>query len=318
MRKAKARVSAALLKEPLVARLATPHGRTPPAIVGVGIGKKVRRGRELPELAIRFYVVRKLPKNRLAPGDLLPTAVEGFNTDVEAVGRIVARCANRREWRPVKGGVSVSLAREVVGFDYAGTLGCWTRDASDPTAYLGLSNNHVLANENRAHPGDSVVQPGTLDAQSPTSVGRFVRHHPIDFAGGRNRVDAAVFAPTEASLVDTEILGVGAPAGVAHASRGQRVVKSGRTTRVTRGTVLDVDADIQVQYEAGAALFEDQVMVSGKWYRRFSKAGDSGSAILEEGSLKLVGLLFAGSDLVDRTFANPIGPVMDALGIVSA
>jgi hypothetical protein len=105
---------------------------------------------------------------------------------------------------------------------------------------------------------------------------------------------------------------------VAEASRAQRVVKSGRTTKVTRGTVLDVDADIQVQYEAGAALFEDQVMVSGKWYRRFSKAGDSGSAILEEGSLKLVGLLFAGSDLVDRTFANPIGPVMDALGIVSA
>ena len=316
MRSAKARVSAALLREPLAARAAAQRERNPPTIVGVGIGKKVRRRRALPELAIRFYVVRKLPKDRLAPGDLLPTDVEGFTTDVEAVGHIIPYCANRRVWRPVKGGVSISLGPQAAAVPYAGTLGCWTRDAVDRSLFLGLSNNHVLANENRASAGDPVVQPGTLDSPLAGAVGTLARFKPIDFAGGRNAVDAAVFAPTQPALVDLDILRVGTPTGAAEAARGQRVVKSGRTTKVTRGTVVDVDADIQVQYESGAALFESQVAATGVWYRHFSKAGDSGSAILEEGSLKVVGLLFAGSDLIDRTFANPIGPVFDALGLV--
>jgi hypothetical protein len=36
---------------------------------------------------------------------------------------------------------------------------------------------------------------------------------------------------------------------------------------------------------------------------------------LDDGSKKVVALLFAGSDRVDRTFANPIGAVLEALDI---
>lgn len=315
IRKAKADVAATLLKRPreeIVAAAARPSA---PPIVGVGIGRKVVRKRERSELAIRFYVVRKIPKDRVPPDALLPREVGGFKTDVEPVGRIIAYHDHQKAWRPVKGGVSISLSEAAVGFRYAGTLGCWAREASDPSVTLGLSNNHVLGDENRARPGDEVVQPGTLDAPTAGVVGRFVRSKEIDFAGGVNRVDGAVFAPSEASLVDPDILGVGAPTGSAPASRRQSVIKSGRTTGVTRGTVRDIDADIQVQYDQGVALFEAQVGVSGRGVSKFSKAGDSGSAILDEASRKVVALLFAGSDRVDRTFANPIGAVLEELAI---
>jgi hypothetical protein len=315
LRKAKAEASATLLKHPLVEAVSARAQRAAPPVIGVGIGPKVVRKRERAELAIRFYVVRKIPKDRLAPDALLPREVGGFATDVEGVGRIVAYNDNQRASRPVKGGVSISLSEPSVGFRYAGTLGCWAHEAKDPGTILGLSNNHVLADENRARAGDEVVQPGTLDDSSAGVVGRFVRCKPVDFGGGANHVDAAVFAPSEPSMVDLDILGVGTPTGSAAAARRLTVVKSGRTTGVTRGTVRDIDADIQVQYDQGVALFEGQVAVSGKGGSKFSKAGDSGSAILDDGSKKVVALLFAGSDRVDRTFANPIASVLEQLEI---
>ena len=70
------------------------------------------------------------------------------------------------------------------------------------------------------------------------------------------------------------------------------LVKSGRTTNVTYGQVLQVDVTVRVQYGAGKiATFTDQVMAGA-----MSQPGDSGSAVLDATNDELVGLLFAGSD----------------------
>ena len=62
-------------------------------------------------------------------------------------------------------------------------------------------------------------------------------------------------------------------------------------------------------------LFSDQIAIRGLNGRRFSDAGDSGSAILERATGEVVGLLFAGATNGSLTFANHIADVLAALKI---
>ena len=57
-----------------------------------------------------------------------------------------------------------------------------------------------------------------------------------------NLVDAALALPVDESWVRKEILELGAPTGVAEARVGQRVQKSGRSSGVTWGEIVAVDA----------------------------------------------------------------------------
>lgn len=109
--------------------------------------------------------------------------------------------------------------------------------------------------------------------------------------------------------------GAGVPRGAAGARRRMLVRKGGRTTGVTEGVIRDVNADIRVGYDQGEAVFKDQIAISGTGPQPFSAAGDSGSAIIDGVTHAAVGLLFAGSDTVDRTCANSIDHVLRALKI---
>ena len=123
-----------------------------------------------------------------------------------------------------------------------------------------------------------------------------------------NLVDAAIAAPIEASDVVDKILDIGTITGVARAGLGDAVKKSGRTTGLTTGEILQVDVTVDVSYGAGkVARFTDQLL-SGP----MSAGGDSGSAVLNDED-QLVGLLFAGSD--NTTIFNRIDNVFSALGV---
>jgi hypothetical protein len=66
-----------------------------------------------------------------------------------------------------------------------------------------LSNNHVLANENRGKKGDDILQPGIIDdGQNPTdgvaTLADFVRFKRL----GANLVDAATAAVKEGVETD--------------------------------------------------------------------------------------------------------------------
>ncbi len=86
------------------------------------------------------------------------------------------------------------------------------------------------------------------------------------------------------------------------------VTKSGRTTGLTTGEILQVDVTVDVQYGAGrTARFTDQLLAGP-----MSQGGDSGSAVLDA-QHRLLGLLFAGS--ANSTIINRIEHVFAALQV---
>lgn len=73
--------------------------------------------------------------------------------------------------------------------------------------------------------------------------------------------------------------------------------------------------DVSIPYKLGDVVFPDQIAIRGLNGRRFSDSGDSGSAILERGSNKVVGLLFAGATNGSFTFGNHISDVLSQLQV---
>jgi len=212
----------------------------------------------------------------------------------------------------------------VPGLAYTGTLGLGMRGyggLADRT--FVLSNNHVLADENRANIGDPVIQPGTLDGGDPTTdtIGELFDFVHLQFAAfGQpnppvNRVDAACAEVHNFGDFSREIFWVGYPrrwrtrASVEDAvSNGNtQVQKTGRTTGFTTGNISAVSFDGWVGYDSGDAFFEDQILITPD---NFSSPGDSGSCILDMDE-NIIGLLFAGG--ATHTIANFIEDVWQLL-----
>jgi len=218
----------------------------------------------------------------------------------------------------------ISIAHEDVT---AGTLG-WYCEKDD--RLLVLSNNHVLANENKGDKGDPILQPGPHDGgQKPEDVcGELFDFVPIRFSHyscpwrrafakiGRfvtrkraepNLVDLALCKPS--ADVEKEIFASeGEKPLVVRGKRdpevGETVKKSGRTTCLTEdGEVKMTKWRGTVTYSRGMAEYKDQILVKA---RGFSAGGDSGSAVLDEEN-NFVGLLFAGSKT--STIANKMSNV---------
>lgn len=283
-----------------LAATASPLARRLPTggnVVGVGVGAKTTAGRVTADLALRVYVRTKLARRDLDRGRLVPEDVGGLPTDVVAVGDVVAFD------RPVRCGVSVGHPDIT-----AGTLGCLLRRDADE-AVLILSNNHVLANTNRAEIGDPILQPGPADG-GRTPIARLTDFEPIELGGAANAFDAAIAAVIDPADVEPEIEGIGSVRNPpADAALYQSVRKHGRTTRHTVGVVMDLSADLWVQLQPRQhAWFEDQLAVIGAG-GDFSRPGDSGALVVDAVSRAPVGLLFAGGG--DHTFVNPIQPVLD-------
>ena len=287
-------------------------------VVGVGVGEKYAGDEPTGILGLKFFVVRKYPKGQLSRGELLPEAVDGLPVDVEQVGvlrrhrtatpRAAATIPNPRvRMRPAKPGCSVGFLSPA--FKMAGTFGAVVTDGTD---LFVLSNNHVLADENRLPLGSPIVQPGPLDGGRPAdaiaALTRFVTLKPLG-----NQVDCAIAAARRKSDVSPDVLHIGRPRGVAPAAIDMIVQKFGRTTSYTVGRVASVDTDVRVQYDIGTLQFDDQIIIRGLDLRPFSAAGDSGSLILERGTNLGVGLLFAGSST--HTIANHLSVVLSKLRV---
>lgn len=312
-----------------------------PNVVGVGLGYRETLGRTTDELAIKVLVKEKLPRVSLQRWAVVPREVDSLRTDVVAVGELRAQQSRTDRIRPAPGGVSIGHYKIS-----AGTLGCIVRDRTTGTRLI-LSNNHVLANTNDALAGDPILQPGPVDGGvlGQDAIARLERFFPIQFGtepptcssaeafitlanwllnriGSRHRllsyrvnpqatnlVDAAVASPLDDSQVLDEILEIGVPSGTLPASLGMQVRKSGRTTGLTTGEVLVLDATVQVSYGAGRTANFDSQIISGP----MSQGGDSGSLVLDANSQAAVGLLFAGSS--QTTIFSPIVTVLDAMQV---
>jgi hypothetical protein len=232
----------------------------------------------------------------------------------------------KRRMRPSPSGFSVGNVRVT-----AGTLGSVVYDflpgasvdppgpgLGTPSKFYILSNNHVLADSNRAQLGSPILQPGTFDggtdpADRIATLDRFI---PIQFAPQipverhNNVVDCALGA-VEFQDATREQYFSGAPRAwrrKANVAVGDLVKKTGRTTNISFGRIIATDATIDVNYgTAGTARFKDQILTT-----TISAGGDSGSLVTSLDNVA-TGLLFAGSSVV--TVVNHIENVRALLRV---
>lgn len=195
-----------------------------------------------------------------------------------------------------------------------------------------LSNNHVLARSDLAAAGEAIIQPGLVENNcraSGTVVAATLSQYFNLENDPRPNVDAALaeIVPgavdplgTIAQLGATAVGGQptdGTPnpgPGVAP-TIGRPVAKSGAATGLTCGSILAVNATVNVEYQKGCNTgstytvdFASQIAIAGLG---FSAEGDSGSLIVTQDTADPVGLLFAGA--AADTVANPVSIVEQQL-----
>jgi hypothetical protein len=211
-------------------------------------------------------------------------------------------------------GVSGGNVNDIThAFCCSGTLGSLVTAGGN--LYI-LSNNHILARQDQASPGEDISQPGLVDSscQPATIVANFTTAAHL----GTTNVDAAI-AQLNDSLMDASgfIEGIGTISStIANPTVGLAVIKSGRTTGTTMGTIASTNTSVKVQYQLSChsgkkyiLTYTNQVLINSS---SFSAAGDSGSLIVtNDGNFNPVALLFAGSS--STTVANPIGEVLREL-----
>lgn len=199
-----------------------------------------------------------------------------------------------------------------------GTIGARLTDGS---SVYSLSNNHIYATENQLSAGTPVMQPGIFDGgqEGVHDIGTLSNYVPINFDGScSNTVDAAIALSSATMLSNqTPADGYGIPKNKLLVPEvGQEVKKYGRTSGMTFGKIIAVDATVEVSYPSGIACFSNQILVSPG---EFSTGGDSGSLVVthdgdqESKNNRPVGLVFAGSE--SFSVANDIANVLEAFSM---
>lgn len=262
--------------------------------------------------SIVVYVERLTPEIKA----VIPKQLEGVPVHVvESKFRLVAMrvmeatYADRtKRYRPAPGGVSVG--HPLIS---AGTLTCRVLDKRSREVIGGLTNNHVAALDwgelHEGKVGDSTLQPGPCDGgvEPADKIGELLKWIPVKL-DEPNLVDAAIFSSDE---LRKDVLEVGNPSHTVEPRVGMKVVKSGRTSGVTYGTIFDVNATLKVSGGEGwgECLFKNQIVITPA----ILSPGDSGSWVGEVDTFNTVGLGFAGSETL--AVANPALTVEELLGI---
>ena len=275
---------------------------------------KIKAGKELDTLAIRFYVTKKISIEKLSNKDLIPPfqafGKQIVQTDIIEIGTIKAlediKELKKARHRPMP--LGVSIGHPLITAGTAGWLG--KKDGK----LMIVTNNHVAAAENKAQIGDIILQPGPSDGGSINNpedrIGRLYYYVPVSFEEFTckirqflvrkllrrralpNKVDIALVEVDEKDILK-RFIDSPPPLGITQARVGMKCMKTGRTTCLTKGgTIIDTDWTGMVQYSRGIALFEDQILIEGEG---FSAGGDSGSCVMDM-DRNIIGLLFAGSN----------------------
>ena len=298
-------------------------------VVGVGMGPKLIEDRNTGEQCIRFYVKHKIRKAAIAQAFLLPDRFKGFKTDVIESGRFYAYPpasaasarsggAGQERMRPAMPGCSVGFQFTGNEADslMAGTFGAVV--TAGGLLYI-LSNNHVLADENRLPVGSPIFQPGLLDQGDSTldQIAKLARLIPLA-QRATNTVDCAIAEVLDRDSVNPAVYEIGPLASdqpiPAEVEMG--VQKMGRTTHRTTGSVFDTSADLLVEYRMGQLKFQNQILIRDN-NGNFCRQGDSGALIIDQQTKRATALLFGASN--EFTIANHLTEVLKALevGLVS-
>ncbi|MEY4540166.1 MAG: hypothetical protein RLZZ306_1923 [Bacteroidota bacterium] len=281
-------------------------------VVGVGLGHKIKDGKDTGDACLTVFVQQKLEKEFLNPNEMIPKIIDKYKTDVVEIGFVQAQTnpTLNNKMRPFYGGYSIAHKSVTAGTAAALVI---DRNATKPSKYYVLSNCHVLANSGvNVAIGDPVLQPGPADGGilPADKVGKLSRFVPIVFSPlANNLVDCAIAELDTLEHYGGEIYGIGYQRGIANVAVNTLVQKTGRTTGYTKGKVTAINATVNIGFgPLGTARFINQIITTD-----MSAPGDSGSLVLDMND-NAVGLLFAGSDVV--TIINPIAAVLNSLSIV--
>jgi uncharacterized protein YjdB len=263
-----------------------------------------------------------------APGITgIPEKLEGVRVTTKVTGQFYALrdntcdpsvdgdCKRWDRW-PLPVPIGVSTGHPDIT---AGTIGARVKD--DYGNVYALSNNHVYADLNNALINDMVLQPGSADGgiDPYDEIGTLDDFEPIDFCVWifcfDNQIDAAIALSSVAKLGNaTPADGYGAPeSDIVPAEAGQSVMKYGRTSGLTRGTIDAINATLNVGYGSQTARFVNQIIVASNTV--FIQGGDSGSLLVTDPGRNPVGLLYAGNQSGTSAIANRIDLVLNRFDV---
>jgi hypothetical protein len=284
-----------------------------PGVEHIGVGVKETKGELTAELCFRVYVAKKLERDQLRTGDVLPRYIMGVKTDVIESGTVFQTAnPDTTKYHSVRGGAQIRNeffeGNNTVG---AGTIGIMARTTDASNKLVGLSAKHVLLDGLTGSPlptgvGTKVGHPRWIKCCcccSYNEIGKvLLTSATLDC--GIVEIDSGAASKVAEDNMENGVLDIGEIDGVAQAVCYEVVKKRGAATRLTRGVVVDV-------------LFEgDKILINPcADYPNFNEPGDSG-AVIVNGMYKVVGLLVGAS----RTESNKgvalhIKPVLEALNI---
>jgi len=254
------------------------------------------------------FVSKKLPEDELNDEDIVSNNISK-KTRVVEIGHVYTEesshgASPKVRNRPVRGGCS-ELNTNI---RTAGTAGPYPVEVVDtskafwgegvnPGDIVRLSNNHIYARSGEAEIGEDIQQPSPADGGSREDVvGQLAGYVPLE---NGTTVDVA------ARSVDTEmesqsLLGLGEKytnsvfRGDYNTLVGDTLVKTGRTSAVTRGKILATSATTIVNFPHGNQYKMRDLIIT----EDMSRGGDSGAPAYREKSGELVGMLFSGSKTV--------------------
>jgi len=275
------------------------HG-LPQGILGIGFGVKRTEAKAAAQDCIRVYVKQKRPKSKLTTKQRIKERIDGYPTDVIAVGAI----------RPHLGpGDSIGNLQGI-----SGTLGCIVHD--DSGSYL-LGSWHVLTNT-YGQDGDPIYMPSLSSNGGAPKVASLIATPHFHLNGGENAFDASVARIEPGVVINPPIDGLGPIVlPCVPATQSAPVVKQGAASLRTTGVVEGISEDVPVYYNGDPtqkAILTGQIAIAGDG-GQFSDEGDSGALVCTP-DLHPMGLIAGGSSGTDvvpmpHTFVSPIQVILD-------
>jgi hypothetical protein len=287
-------------------------------IVGLGVGVKQVDGKRTkgPE-CVTLFVRQKFPASRLSTRERIPEWLEldcgdgRVLTDVIPIGSRPVAHATRI--RPVRPGAEIGHSR-----GGRGTLGPIVRRVGR-NEKLALSCSHVLALSGRLFEGILDIEQPVTDGSDNTDdlVGKLLDGFSVLRSGpsATNRDDVAMATLTVTAAPALLATGV-APLTASSLSRfpvGTRTRLQGAVTQDAPGRVLAHGATFtigEMPFVNGEVPFTGLIAYETRCAR-----GDSGAAVMQDGTREVLGLHTAG--IAEERFGlfQPIGPILQRLGL---
>ena len=281
-------------------------------VVGIDVEHKRVKDQKTDTVGITVYVEKKLPQQKLSDEEAIPSTISGIPTDVVEIvymwgpGKRKLRAADVQAMQSKQKATmqrsdvlvgGLSLANQYEPY-YYGTLGIVLPSKDAPTA---LSCAHVMV--------DPKQSPSNTQGVIEPQGGQFL----TDCIGtvslyyfNENNVDAALvpIAPDRAYSQWT-VEKIGEIEGWGTASVGDQVEKMGVTSGYTTGVVSSTSFTLYLtDPDWGDITLENQIKIDSE----FSKPGDSGSAAIDCGTKKMIGMVEAGGQTEDDEFFTVIQP----------